>query len=182
MNYLEGKLLIATNKITEPDFKKSVIYICGHNKDGAIGVVINRLLQQVKFSDIIDDIELLDIHKQIPVYLGGPVESHKGLVLHSDDFLTQTSRVFAQGIAITSDMKILKSMAQGASPKKNMLVVGYAGWGFEQLNNEIRDGSWLVTQATQQLLFDIANEDKWHKATESIGIDPSKLSTSSGRC
>ncbi len=181
--YLTGKILIAMPNMPDSRFSKSVIYLCAHSADGAMGLVINQTLPSVQFSELLEQLDLLPaegVHSELPIHFGGPVESGRGFVLHSTDYICEGSMTVDQSVALTATIDILKDMAIGDGPKKKILALGYAGWGPGQLDQEIVDNGWLHTQADDNLLFELHNESKWERSIEKIGISPLMLSTEAG--
>lgn len=171
--YLEGQLLIATPSLRGSCFEKSVIYICSHNAQGAMGVVVNHTLGDLKCSDIFAqmNLETDQIKFDLPVHFGGPVETFKGLVLHTSDIITRNTQTLPQGMAITSNVDILQKLTSQWSKGKGLVALGYAGWGAGQLEEEIKANSWITTPATQDIIFDTADAYKWDKAAALVGVN-----------
>lgn len=180
--YLEGQLLIATPVITGSCFYRAVIYVCVHNEDGAMGIVINHLIQNVTIRDILKQlsIEPIKLTHDIPVHFGGPVDPARGFVLHTDDYSRSETVLMGESIALTSNIEVLRDIALGQGPAESLLALGYAGWAPGQLEEEIEANSWITVPATKELVFDTGNPDKWTKAAASVGIDLLKLSTTVG--
>lgn len=181
-NYLSGQLLVAMPQLMDSSFERTVIYMCAHNADGALGLVINKLVESLTFDELLSqlDIEPDDYHEGIHVHFGGPVEAGRGFVLHSADYLQESSLQVDDHIALTATIDILKDMANGRGPSKSFLALGYAGWGPGQLDREIQDNGWLNVASDDELLFGSDLENKWEKAISKIGFDVSKLSHISG--
>lgn len=176
--YLEGQLLVATALITESCFNHSVIYLCSHSDEGAMGVIINHILPDLDYRNVLRQLKI-DVPDSLPlrsVYLGGPVDSGRGLVLHSTDYRHPDTLVFAEGIAATSNLQVLRDIVQGKGPRNNLLALGYAGWAAGQLEAEIASNSWISVPATPTLIFATPDEEKWEKSAASLGIDLLKLS------
>ena len=180
--FLSGKVLIAMPTMTDPRFFKAVIYMCAHSMEGAMGLVINRSLDSLTFPDLLDQLSIpaLETAERIVVHFGGPVESGRGFVLHSPDYLQDSSMIVDEQIALTATVDILKAMATGSGPRHSMLALGYAGWGPGQLDNEILRNGWLHVDADEELVFGPDNEHKWENAMAKIGIDPRMLSDEAG--
>lgn len=180
--YLEGQLLIATPLITGSCFYRSVIYVCVHNEEGAMGLVINHLIQNVTIRDILKqlNIEPLRLKQDIPVHFGGPVDPARGFVLHTDDYSRSETVIMGESIALTSNIEVLRDIAVGQGPSESLLALGYAGWNQGQLEEEIESNSWISVPATKELIFNVNNPEKWAKSAESAGIDLLKLSTTVG--
>ncbi|MBI1275983.1 YqgE/AlgH family protein [bacterium] len=176
--YLEGQLLIATPQLTGSCFEKSVIYICAHNDEGAMGIIINQPMEALKSKDVFSQ---LNIHlskqaNEVKVYFGGPVESARGFVLHSADYTLNDTLMLGDDMALTCTIEILKDIAAGRGPKDAMLALGYAGWGAGQLESELETNSWLVSPVTHELVFLTTDDEKWQTAAALGGVDIFKLS------
>ena len=181
-DYLSGQLLIAMPGMPDPRFAKSVIYICAHNSEGAMGLIVNRAMETITFPDLLEQLEIETPAPtdQIKVLAGGPVESARGFVLHSCDYLQEaTMRVNAE-VGLTATIDILRAIASGDGPKKSLLALGYAGWGAGQLDFEIKENGWLNVEADDDLLFEENLDAKWQGAMKKIGIDPRMLSDEAG--
>lgn len=176
--YLEGQLLIATPQLVGSCFEKSVIYVCAHTADGAMGIIINHLVESIDARDIFNqlDIELPSRDVHVPVHFGGPVDSARGFVLHSSDYIQKETVVLDRDIALTCNIDILKDIAAGKGPRQCILALGYAGWGPHQLESELETNSWIIVPANKRLLFETSNINKWQSAAGSLGVDFSKLS------
>lgn len=180
--YLSGQLLIAMPGMTDPRFEKSVIYMCAHNSDGAMGLVVNQPIDSLTFPELLEQLEIDsdDSGEPIRVLFGGPVEQARGFVLHSPDYLQDASLVVDENIALTATIDILKAIAGGSGPHQCLLALGYAGWGPGQLDTEIKSNGWLNVDADTDLVFGVDLDDKWAKAMAKIGIDPRMLSDDAG--
>ncbi len=181
-NYLSGQMLIAMPGMTDPRFEKAVIYICAHNEDGAMGLVVNRLIESMTFPEMLKqlDIEPSEPEDVIRVLLGGPVDQARGFVLHSPDYLQDASMVVDDDVALTATIDILRAIADGAGPRNRLLALGYAGWGPGQLDSEILHNGWLNVSADDDLVFGEDLDAKWERAMAKIGIDPLLLSDDAG--
>lgn len=177
--YLTGQLLIATPALSDGCFDRSVIYVCEHNAEGAMGVIINHPIANIRLGEILSALSLESAGDvgDLPVYFGGPVESHRGFVLHSDDVLVEDSVVGDGGMALTGSLSMLKNIAEGHGPKHGLLVLGYAGWSAGQLESEIEGGSWITAPASRELVFHADNDTKWMQSAASLGVDISRLSS-----
>lgn len=182
--YLTGQLLIAMPAMRDPRFTRTVIYMCVHNDKGAMGLVINRLVGSIKFADLLEELELksppVSSSRFPAVHFGGPVETGRGFVLHSADYLSDDSMQLSGGLALTATINILRDIALGTGPTKAILALGYAGWGPGQLDDELQENSWLSVGSDPELLFGTSLDDKWDRALAKIGISASLLSTDSG--
>src|ERR1700760_934391 len=188
--YLDGQLLIAMPVMGDPRFERSVIYLCAHSAEGAMGIIVNRPAGSIDFPgllvqlDIIkkdDQIKLPENAESMKVLKGGPVETGRGFVLHSSDFFIEDATLkIDDGICLTATVDILKAIARGAGPKHAILALGYAGWAPGQLENEIQDNGWLHCPADSDLIFGRDVEDKYQRALQKIGIDLAMLSSEAG--
>jgi putative transcriptional regulator len=188
--YLDGQLLIAMPVMGDPRFERSVIYLCAHSAEGAMGIIVNRPAGSIDFPgllvqlDIIkkaDQIKLPETAETLRVLKGGPVETGRGFVLHSSDFFIQDATLrIDEDICLTATIDILKAIASGAGPKHAILALGYAGWAAGQLESEIQDNGWLHCDADSDLIFGGDVEEKYARALRKIGIDPGMLSNEAG--
>ncbi len=187
-NSLEGQILIAMPNMSDERFAHSIIYICAHSEDGAMGIVLNKPAPNIRFEDllvqleIVDESEIIDIHsREIHVLKGGPIEPGRGFVLHSSDFIISNSSLHIdKNIYLTATMDILRAIAQGRGPRLATFALGYAGWQSGQLESEIASNSWLNCMPDQSLLFDHDMDSKYKRALELLGIDPARLSVEAG--
>jgi putative transcriptional regulator len=180
---VEGQLLIAVPHMEDPRFRHSVIFMCSHSRSGAVGLVINKVIDDMPFADLLQqlDIERGEKAKAIRVHFGGPVEPGRGFVLHSQDYKIDGTAQVAGGMALTATTDILRDMALGRGPQDSLLALGYSGWGPGQLDREIQDNGWLVVQPDRSLLFDTEVDTKWQRAYAKLGVEPGALSQTSGR-
>lgn len=181
-NYLEGQLLIAMPGMSDPRFERSVIYLCAHSAEGAMGIVINQLVESLTFPDLLQqlDIDNSSADETIRVHFGGPVETGRGFVLHSSEYLQDSSLRICDEVALTATIDILKDMANGQGPHHSLLAIGYAGWGPGQLDEELQANGWLTVEPDPDLIFQPDLEEKWNKAIGKLGFDVSKLSGAAG--
>jgi putative transcriptional regulator len=187
--YLDGQLLIAMPVMGDPRFERSVIYLCAHSSEGAMGIIVNRPAGSIDFPELLvqldiikkaDQIELPENAETLKVLKGGPVETGRGFVLHSSDFYIEDATLkIDNGICLTATVDILKAIAKGTGPKHAILALGYAGWAPGQLETEIQDNGWLHCDADPDLIFG-AVEEKYQRALRKIGIDPGMLSNEAG--
>lgn len=184
---LTGKLLISTPAMGDPRFAHSVILLCAHSSSGAFGLVLNRPIPHLRLAEVMKqlDIELKEDSALAdrPVMAGGPVETARGFVLHSDDVPGgEGSQPLDGGRVLTASTDILAGIARGAVPRRWLLALGYSGWGSGQLEQEIAENAWLTCAAHDDLIFaGTPAETQWKGALESIGIDPLRLSAVAGR-
>ena len=181
-SYVTGQLLIAMPGMRDERFAKSVIYMCAHTEEGAMGLVLNQRLDALTFAELMSQLEFDEKHlsKDVPVHFGGPVESGRGFVLHTSDYQQDATLEVVNGVALTATVDILKAIAQGKGPQKSLLALGYAGWGPGQLDMEIRANGWLQVPSDSEIIFDIEPDTKWERAIQKLGIDPRMLSDDVG--
>ena len=181
---LLGQLLIAMPGMQDPRFEKTVIYVCAHSSEGAMGLVVNKPCQEITFPDLLEQlgIEEDSAADRIDLHFGGPVESSRGFVLHSPDYRREATLVVDQDMALTATLDILKAIAGGQGPDRSLLAIGYAGWGPGQLDMEILNNGWLHVDADDELVFDLDLDIKWERAMGKIGVDPRMLSDEAGHC
>jgi len=180
--YFTGQLLIAMPGIMDERFYKTVIYICAHSEDGAMGLILNHIMTGISFQELLEQLEIDGVPTSIdpPIHFGGPVDVGRGFVLHTNDFKQEGTIEVDEKIFLTSTMDILKAIAKGDGPRKSLLALGYAGWSAGQLDEEIRANGWLQAPADDDLLFGADQRSKWEKSIAKIGINPVMLSGESG--
>jgi putative transcriptional regulator len=180
--FLTGQVLIAMPAMTDPRFAQSVIYLCAHTADGAMGLVVNRPLEQPSFDELLRQLEIAPMPpaRRISLHKGGPVENARGFVLHTTDWSGDGSLKVDDTLALTASLDILKAIAGGGGPERGMLALGYAGWGPGQLDEEMQQNAWLNAPASMDLLFDRADDTKWRRAMASLHVDPLLLSGAAG--
>jgi putative transcriptional regulator len=180
--WLTGQLLVAMPTMLDPRFARSVICLCAHSGDGAMGIVLNKPLQGLSFDDLLKQLSLDPVppQRRIRLMSGGPVENGRGFVLHSDDWETEGSLKVQPGVALTASVDILKAIAGGGGPREGLLALGYAGWGPGQLESEIQQNAWLSVPADERLLFAAAPDRLWREALAKLHIDPALLSGTAG--
>ena len=180
---LAGQLLVAMPQMADPRFERSVVYLCAHSAEGALGLVINRAFTKLTFPDLLDqlDIDHRPDARTIHVLAGGPVEEGRGFVLHTDDYMRDDTLKVEPGFALTATIEILKAMARGEGPARSILALGYSGWGPGQLEREITENGWLNVPADPGLVFDQDLDTKWQRALAKLRVTPASLSGSAGR-
>jgi len=180
--YLTGQILIAMPQMEDPRFVRSVVYLCAHTADGAMGLVLNKLVENVSFPDLLEQLNIRSgkVEREIRVHFGGPVETGRGFVLHTSDYVQDATLMIDKRVALTATVDILKAIAEGAGPNHSLLALGYAGWAPGQLEQEIQANGWLSCPADTELVFGGPLDDKWERAMGKIGIDLDKLSKLSG--
>lgn len=182
-NSLAGQLLVAMPGIGDERFNRSVIYLCGHSEDGAMGLIVNKPVDDITFPELLEQLGIEgDPDQQIRVLFGGPVETGRGFVLHSTDYnATGSTLQVSDEIGLTATLEILEQIAKGEGPKRSLLALGYAGWAPGQLEEEILSNGWLHCRPSPDLLFGTSDETKWERALAELGIDPAQLSGDAGR-
>ncbi len=180
--YLTGQLLVAMPQMRDVRFARTVIYICAHNADGAMGLVINRLVGSITFPALLAQlgIDSTGLGEEIRVHFGGPVESGRGFVLHSSDYVHSGTMLVDDDVGLTASIDILKDIADGQGPRRSLLALGYAGWGPGQLDAEIQANGWLSVPSDEQLIFGDDLDSKWERAISKIGINLNQLSGEAG--
>ncbi|MEH6833360.1 MAG: YqgE/AlgH family protein [Falsihalocynthiibacter arcticus] len=180
---LSGKLLIAMPGMGDTRFDHSVVYLCAHSSEGAMGIIVNKPSFNVKFDTLIDQLGIApsDRGDDIHVHFGGPVEHARGFVLHSNDYDGgETTLQVDQNFGMTATLNILEDLCTGNGPQSALLALGYAGWGPGQLENEILANGWLTSDADPDVVFEADNMEKWEAALAKLGVSPLMLSSVSG--
>jgi putative transcriptional regulator len=188
--YLDGQLLVAMPVMSDPRFARSVIYLCAHSEDGAMGLVINQRASHISFPDLLERLGIVPAETErrlgeaassISIHVGGPVETSRGFVLHSSDYFASDSTLpIENGVCLTATIDILKAIAAGHGPNRAILALGYAGWSPGQLESEIQANGWLNCPPDMDLIFDPDVDAKYARALAKIGIDPSYLVNDAG--
>jgi putative transcriptional regulator len=186
--FLDDQFLIAMPGMKDDRFSRSVIYICAHSEEGAMGIIINQQ-QQMRFPDLLVQLGIMDENSAIRlppqtrdfmIRNGGPVDRSRGFVLHTDDYRVDSSLPVSEDICLTATVDILRAISKGRGPRRALMSLGYSGWGAGQLEREIVDNGWLTCPASSELLFDTDIERKYDRVLASIGIDASRLSHFAG--
>ena len=190
-SFLDGQFLVAMPGMADERFARSVIYVCAHSADGAMGIIVNKAATDISMPDLLvqldvapeaDAIRLRERVGHMPVLMGGPVEGRRGFVLHTDDFhIQQSTLIIDDGICLTATVEILRAIASGEGPASAVLALGYAGWQAGQLESEIMANGWLNCQADPALIFATDLDAKYELALRANGIDPAMLSSTAGR-
>ncbi len=177
-----GKLLIAMPSMGDPRFEKTVIYMCAHSDDGALGLVVNRPAGNVKREDLFRQLEIEPGPGTVGrIHYGGPVETQRGFVLHSSDWsLEEATLEVDDRFSMTATVDVLKAIAEGVGPRRSIIALGYSGWAGGQLESELRRNGWLTVDADEELVFSLADDEKWSAALRRLGIDPALLSAEGG--
>ena len=189
-SFLDGQFLVAMPGMADERFARSVIYVCAHSADGAMGIMINQPAPQITFHDLLVQLDIIPEGPEIrlpgpagrmQVHRGGPVETGRGFVLHSSDYFIENSTLpIDEDVCLTATLEILKAIAVGNGPESAMLALGYAGWAPGQLENEIQQNGWLHCPADPTLVFEADAGQKYDQALRKIGIDPGMLSSEAG--
>ena len=180
--FLTGQLLIAMPAMADPRFAQTVVYLCAHTADGAMGLVLNRPIVKPTFDDLLKQLQVAPSPpaRQIRLCAGGPVANARGFVLHTSDWTGEGSLRVDDSMALTASLDVLKVIAEGGGPRECILALGYAGWGPGQLDREIQENAWLSVSADETLLFDPNHDTKWRRALAKLHIDPLLLSDVAG--
>jgi putative transcriptional regulator len=180
---LTGQVLIAMPELRDPSFARSVIFLCAHTPEGAMGIMVNRPLEQPSFDDLLRQLDIAPLPpaRRIRLCSGGPVDHARGFVLHTADWTDDASLRVDEHLALTASLDILKAIAGGHGPRQGVLALGYVGWGPGQLDQEIQQNVWLSAPADESILFDSDHETKWRRALAKLKIDPLLLSSVAGR-
>jgi putative transcriptional regulator len=178
---LTGQLLIAMPQMQDPRFSRSVVFICAHSAEGAMGIVVNKTVEQPSMGELLRQLGIEgDDFDRALVHFGGPVEAGRGFVLHSTDYTEQATLVVGGSVGLTATLDILRAIGRGKGPQRKFFALGYAGWGPGQLDAEIQANGWLTVPSDDGLLFDSGNDDKWRRAIAKLGVDPFALSGDAG--
>ena len=181
---LTGKMLIAMPGMTDTRFGNAVVFLCAHSPEGSMGLIINKPTPDLKARDLFEQLSITvgQDARELPVYLGGPVEHGRGFVLHERGYNSAISTLNVNAnFAMTATLDILEDLADGRGPAKALLALGYAGWGPGQLEAELAQNGWLTCDADHELVFDIPDPDKWEAALARLGVSPLMLSSDAGR-
>ena len=188
--FLDGQLLVAMPGMADPRFARSVIYLCAHSEDGAMGLIVNQPSRVRNFPELLVQLNIIAPEEQISlpghvgrvqVLTGGPVQADRGFVLHSPDFhLTNSTLPIDESVSLTATVDILRAIAAGDGPDRALLALGYAGWDAGQLEDEIQNNGWLHCPSDPTLLFDSRLDTKYDRALQKLGVDLAQLSTSAG--
>src|SRR5688500_5777736 len=187
---LDGQLLIAMPSMADSRFARSVVYVCAHSTDGAMGIVINKLASEVSFRDLLVQLDIVQARNgshlpgevdRVRVHRGGPVEPGRGFVHHSADFFLENATLpIADGVCLTATLEILRAIADGRGPSRALLALGYAGWAPAPLEWESQANGWLHSQPDQGIIFDADLDTKYDRALAQIGVEPGMLSMEAG--
>lgn len=184
-----GKFLIAMPGMGDARFDKTVIYICAHSDEGAMGFVINQHMETPNIPDFLCQLEIIteDESTKLPqhvlsraMHTGGPVEPGRGFVLHSPDFQSEATVKVEGDVCLTATLEILRAISQGKGPEHYMIALGYSGWAIGQLEDEIASNGWLIADADEDIIFDLKNQSKYSRSLKLLGVDEALLSSGFG--
>lgn len=179
---LAGSLLLAMPTLADPNFSRSVVLLCEHNAEGALGLIVNRPLR-LHLGQVLDQLKLTSAAGDLagrPVFSGGPVETRRGFVLHDAPGEFADSLQVAEGLGVTASETVLAALVQGDGPRRFLVALGYAGWGPGQLERELAENAWLAAPSSPELVFDTAVDERWRRAAALIGVAIERLSGESG--
>lgn len=180
---LTNHFLIAMPNLVDFMFNQAVIYVCAHNAEGSMGVVVNQPLLDVRLGEVLDqmkiDVAKSSVNEQL-VFLGGPVQPERGFIIHTPNTSWQSTLIASDELGVTSSQDILQAIAKGEGPEKTLVILGYAGWAAGQLEQEIASNFWLTAPADPRILFDTPYDMRWRAAVATLGIDPSTLTGDAG--
>jgi putative transcriptional regulator len=179
---LTHHFLIAMPSMVDPYFAKSLTYVCEHNEQGALGVVVNRPIDMT-LQALFERLSLDLVHKDLsdaPIYFGGPVQTDRGFVLHEPTGNWQSTLRVRDAIGLTTSKDILEAVGRGEGPHKLLVTLGYAGWSAGQLEHELTQNAWLTVEAKDAILFDVPAEERLPAAMELLGVDYARLADSAG--
>ncbi len=180
-SFLKHQFLLAMPGLTGSYFGATITYLCEHNEDGALGLMINRPLANVPLGELFDQLDIEgNHHREAPVLEGGPVQRDRGFVLHSDDVVLESTLTLNDGMALTTAREILAAIAAGEGPERFLVCVGYAGWGAGQLETELADNAWLTCAADPEIIFAVPFEERIDRAAATLGIDFRLISGEAG--
>lgn len=183
---LTNHFLIAMPGMTDPFFKRAVVYICEHNDEGAMGIIINSPIE-ITVGEMLDSIDITPVHPKVmkaslnvPVLNGGPIAEDRGLILHQPKDSYQSTIDVSEQLSVTTSKDILNVLGTEAEPKDYVVALGYSGWGAGQLESELAENSWLTVAADPEVIFSTPADNRWQKSIEMLGIDAAQLSTLCG--
>lgn len=180
VNFLDGQMLIAMPGMEDPRFSRSVVFLCAHSEEGAMGLITNKTLEELHWEDLFRKMQIPigSVNAPRPICFGGPVETERGFLLHSSDYFSEgaTLRVDSE-TSLTATLEVLQDIAMGRGPERTMLALGYAGWAAGQLESELQMNGWLLCEPDLGLLFGEDNDTKWDRAMAKLGINPALLSS-----
>ncbi|SMG67143.1 protein containing DUF179 [methanotrophic bacterial endosymbiont of Bathymodiolus sp.] len=183
INSFKNQLLIAMPNLVDPSFFHGVTFVCQHNSDGALGLVINHPMEMT-LGDVLEQMDMVPVDNKvaaIPIFSGGPVQQERGFVLHhTSEQLWESSIAVSDTLSLTTSRDILKAIADGKGPDKFLITLGYAGWGVDQLETEMKSNAWLSTQYDEGVVFDTPISQRWSAAANKMGLDINLLTSQAG--
>ena len=183
---LAGKILLAMPALADPRFHRAVIFMCAHDENGALGLIVNHRLPNLDFSTLLQKMQMDDEvfgdlqGLDMPIFSGGPVEGGRGFLLHEADFKDKDTIRVTNDFAVTGTLDALQKIAKGEGPEQSLFILGHAGWGKGQLEREIGEGSWLVSEPKRSTIFHEVKDEVWELSVQDMRFDPSLLSHTSG--
>lgn len=182
--YLKGNIICALPQLKDIFFSRSIIYITHHNKDGAVGIVLNYKILNIKGSQLFKKLDIKDVtentNTNFAFHIGGPLSQNNGFILHSSDYKSEFTLKISQNVKLTCSTDIISDIAKNKGPKKFFISLGYSGWGPGQLEDEIKQSSWINISEELDLIFDSDPDKKWNNAIKKTGIDFTKFSSLTG--
>ncbi|MFN7096195.1 MAG: YqgE/AlgH family protein [Gammaproteobacteria bacterium] len=182
-NSLQNHFLIAMPLLNDFNFAHAVVYVCAHSADGAMGIVVNRPIIDVNLGEVMTQMEIdvkNDLIKNLPVFLGGPIQPERGFIIHRPNEPWQSTLITSPELAVTSSQDILHALANGKGPTDFIVILGYAGWGSGQLEEEVANNYWLTTPCDADILFKTPSDKRWGAAAALLGFDISNISSETG--
>lgn len=185
-NFLSGQILLAMPSIGDPRFNKAAVFICAHDEKGAMGIVINNVLPGIEFGSLLKDLEIqsnIQLPQRLnhlPVLCGGPVETSRGFLIHSEDFKRPDTIAVKPDIFVTGTVDALAALGTNNVPKNVIFALGYAGWTAGQLDREVKQNAWLTLPATPSLVFNEKTGNIWDQGLSALGVNPAQLSSFAG--
>ena len=183
-SYLKGNIICALPQLKDIFFSRSIIYITHHNKDGAVGIVLNYKIMDIKGAELFKKLDIKVVSNKVkmafPFHIGGPLNQNNGFILHSNDYKSEFTLKVTNNVKLTCSTEIISDIARNRGPEKFFISLGYSGWGPGQLEDEIKNNSWININEELDLLFDTDSEKKWSRAIQKTGIDFTKFSSFSG--
>jgi len=175
--YLTGQLLVSLPHMPDTRFTHAVIFMCGHDEQGAMGLVLNKIIDTLSFTDLLKQLKIKPSTQtpSLPIFYGGPVEMGRGFVLHSADFMSDLSIMISKDFVLSATLDVIEAIAQGKGPQNKFLALGYAGWSAGQLEKELLNNNWLQVPADPKLVFSTNRQNLWKETFSKIGIDPEHL-------
>jgi putative transcriptional regulator len=178
---LTGSLLVAMPGMSDERFDRTVIFVCAHSEDGAMGLVVNKLMDDLTLPALLRQLKIEPgAAEDAPIHFGGPVESSRGFVLHTADYVQDSTMVISDNVALTATIEVLRAIAKGEGPARKVMALGYAGWSAGQLDSEIQANGWLSVPADEEILFGADHAHKWERALAKLGVSPAMLSGEAG--